>query len=60
MPTVNRKPTKRALRSFKAGRLYRGVKLQPTSGRTRFSLDQIRKAVEAAVVKNADALAGKP
>lgn len=42
----------------KTPRVYRGVQLQTTSGRTRFSLAQIKKAVEAAVAKNADALAG--
>ncbi len=44
---------------MKAGATYRGVKVQATRGRTRFTLDQIKKAVEAAVVKNADALARK-
>lgn len=39
-------------------RTYRGVKLQVTAGRTRFSLAQIKKAVETAVAKNTDALAG--
>lgn len=43
----------------KAGSLYRGVRLQPTNGRSRFTLDRIKQAVEAAVVKHADALAGK-
>lgn len=42
----------------KKQRIYRGVQLQMTSGRTRFSLAQIKKAVETAVAKNADALAG--
>jgi hypothetical protein len=42
----------------KKPRTYRGVKLQVTTGRTRFSLAQIKKAVETAVAKNADALAG--
>lgn len=37
---------------------YRGVKLQKTGGQGRFSLMKIREAVEAAVAKNADALAG--
>jgi hypothetical protein len=37
---------------------YRGVKLQATTGATRFSLAQIKNAVEIAVAKNADALAG--
>ena len=48
------KPTVRA----SAIRTYRGVRLQKTSGRGRFSLTKIREAVEAAVAKNADALAG--
>jgi len=38
---------------------YRGVRLQAIGGRSRFTLDQIKQAVEAAVVKNADALARK-
>jgi hypothetical protein len=38
---------------------YRGVQIQNTSGRSRFSVDQIRKAVEAALMKNADAIAGR-
>ncbi len=42
----------------KTPRTYRGVKLQVTAGRTQFSLAQIRKAVETAVAKNADVLAG--
>lgn len=58
MSTPAPKPTKRA-RPVKAGALYRGVRLQPTGGRTRFSIDQIRRAVEAAVEKNADALASR-
>jgi hypothetical protein len=43
----------------KVGSTYRGVRLQATYGRSRFTLDQIKKAVEAALVKNADALAGR-
>ena len=43
----------------KTGATYRGVRVQVTPGRTRFTLEQIKKAVEAAVVKNADALARK-
>jgi len=39
-------------------RVYRGVQLQRISGRTRFSLAQLKKAVEAAIAKHADALAG--
>ena len=45
--------------SGKVGSTYRGVHLQATGGRSRFTLDQIKNAVEAAVVKNANALAGK-
>ena len=38
--------------------VYRGVTLPPaTPGRTRFSPAQLKKAVEAAVAKNAGALA---
>jgi hypothetical protein len=49
--------TKRASPS-RTNRVYRGVQLQKTSGRTRFSLAQIKKAVETAVAKNVDALTG--
>lgn len=39
--------------------VYRGVTLQMAAGgRTRFSLAQLKKAVETAVAKNADALSG--
>jgi hypothetical protein len=47
----------KSARPVSAGAIYRGVRIQPTGGRTRFSIDQIRQAVEAAVEKNADALA---
>jgi hypothetical protein len=56
MSTPAAKPVKRA-RPAKAGATYRGVRLQPAGGQTRFSIDQIRRAVAAAVEKNADALA---
>jgi hypothetical protein len=46
-------------RSGKVGSTYRGVRLQATDGRSRFTLDQIKKAVESALLKNADALAGR-
>jgi hypothetical protein len=46
-------------RSAKAPLTYRGVRLLATGRRTRFSLEEIRQAVEAAIAKNADALAGK-
>lgn len=38
-------------------RIYRGIKLQRTYGKSRFTAEEIRKAVTAAVAKNADALA---
>lgn len=39
--------------------VYRGVTLQmAAAGRTRFSLAQLKKAVDTAVAKNADALSG--
>jgi hypothetical protein len=44
-------------RNTKIGSTYRGVRVQSTDGQSRFTLDQIKQAVEAAVVKNADALA---
>jgi hypothetical protein len=58
MSTPAPKPVKHAS-PVKVGAIYRGVRLQRTGGRTRFSIDQIRRAVEAAVEKNADALAGR-
>jgi hypothetical protein len=60
MVAPNPKAAKHGPRTPKAGGQYRGVKLQATGGRSRFSLDQIRKAVDAAVGKHADALSGKP
>lgn len=38
--------------------VYRGVTLQAAPGRTHFTLAQLKKAVETAVAKNADALSG--
>ena len=46
-------------RTVKGGATYRGVRLQKTEGRSRFTPEQIKHAVEAAVSKNADALAGR-
>jgi hypothetical protein len=46
-------------RRGKVGSTYRGVRLQATDGQSRFTLDQIKNAVEAALVKNADALADR-
>jgi uncharacterized protein (UPF0548 family) len=46
-------------RSGKAGATYRGVRLQATVGQSRFTFDQIKNAVEAALEKNAHALAGR-
>jgi hypothetical protein len=42
-----------------ASTTYRGLRVQATGGQTRFSIDQIRRAVEVAIEKNADALAGR-
>ncbi|MEA2744861.1 MAG: hypothetical protein QOF90_3192 [Acetobacteraceae bacterium] len=42
------------------GEMYRGIRLQPFSGRSQFTRDQIKQAVEAAIAKNAQALARKP
>ena len=46
-------------RSTRVGATYRGVRIQATGGQTRFSTDQIKRAVKAAFEKNADALAGR-
>jgi hypothetical protein len=56
MSTPAPKPPKRP-RPPKLGATYRGVALQATGGSSRYSIDQIRRAVKAAVEKNADALA---
>lgn len=56
--TAAKSPTpKTGHRTAKVGSTYRGVRVQATDGQSRFTLDQIKRAVEAAVVKNADALA---
>lgn len=57
MTVAKKKSAKIGHRLAKTGLTYRGVRLQVTGGRSRFTLDQIKQAVEAAVVKNADALA---
>jgi hypothetical protein len=57
MRSAKPKPTRMKPGPVKSGATYRGVRLQATSGRSRFTLEQIEQAVEAAVVKNADALA---
>lgn len=43
------------------GPMYRGIHLQPYVGPrpSRFTREQIEQAVDAAILKNADALAGK-
>jgi hypothetical protein len=46
-------------RAEKAGATYRGVRLQATVGQSRFTFDQIKNAVETALEKTADALAGR-
>jgi hypothetical protein len=38
---------------------YRGVRIQAVSDRSNFTRDQIRKAVEAAIAKNAHALTSR-
>lgn len=59
MSAAKPKPSKASHGEAGAGATYRGIRLQATGGGTRFTLDQIKQAVEAAVVKNADALARK-
>lgn len=41
------------------GAMYRGIRLQPYDGPSHFTREQIIQAVEAAILKNADAIAGK-
>lgn len=52
------KPSKHN-RPTKAGATYRGVQIQPTPGRSRFSAEQIRKAVQEAIEKNPDAFVSR-
>jgi len=44
-------------RTAKTGPMYRGVRIQPTPGPTRFTREQLDKAIDAAIVKNPDAFA---
>jgi hypothetical protein len=57
MSTSKPRPAKSAPRPLKGGATYRGVRVKTTGGQTRFSVDQIRQAVAAAIEKNAGALA---
>jgi hypothetical protein len=59
MNSAKPKPARNGQRVARAGGTYRGVRLQDTGGETRFTLDEIRRAVEAAVAKNADAFGGR-
>ena len=59
MTGTKRSAPKTGDRTAKGGSTYRGVRVQVTDGRSRFTLDQIKRAVETAVVKNANALAGR-
>ncbi|MDB5430749.1 MAG: hypothetical protein JWP35_1865 [Caulobacter sp.] len=45
-----------APRASKGKLTYRGVTLQHPATRSRFSIAEIRKAVESAIAENADAL----
>jgi hypothetical protein len=58
MSTAKPSTSKAGHRTAKVGLTYRGVRVQERDGRSRFTLDQIKRAVETAVVKNANALAG--
>ena len=51
--------SKTGRRTAKAGPTYRGVILQPTIGPTRFTREQLEKAVDAAFAKNADVIANR-
>lgn len=51
--------SKSGRRPTRIGATYRGVRVQATGGQTRFSIDQIKRAVKAAIEKNADAVAGR-
>ena len=54
------RPLKTGRQAAKAATTYRGVRLPTPYGRSRFTLDQIIRAVDAALEKNADALAPRP
>jgi len=51
-PNPGRRPSKAAV-------TYRGIVLQPTPEPKRFTREQLKKAVEAAIAKNADFFAGR-
>jgi hypothetical protein len=58
MSSPKPQPPNSGRRATRVGATYRGVRVQATGGQARFSIDQIKRAVEAAIEKNADALAG--
>ncbi len=59
MPTAGKPPPPKSERPPVVARsIYRGVPLQATKGRSRFTTRQITRAVLAAVLKNADAITG--
>jgi len=59
MPAAKHKLNKQTSRQPKAGVVYRGVHVQAPVGRSRFTVRQLKRAVKAAILKNADALSGK-
>jgi hypothetical protein len=58
--TAKSRPPKTRRRPANPGPTYRGVRIQSMQVGSRFTSDQIRQAVDAALAKNADALAGGP
>ena len=53
------KPKKAAKSRKIVTETYRGVQVQTISGRSKFTRDQIREAVDAAIAKNAHAFTSK-
>ena len=49
----------KARTSPKGGAMYRGIRLQPMATGSQFTSEQVRRAVESALAKHANDLAGK-
>jgi len=56
---MNSVATKSGRWTAKAGATYHGVVLQPIPEPTRFTPEQLEKAIDAAIAKNPDAFASR-
>ncbi len=60
MATVAKSSARKIVKpSSKAGDTYHGVRVPDMSGGSQFTREQVVKAVNAAIAKHADALAGR-